>query len=114
MTSWECYENKWFYMKYIGKYLSGEILLTRECSDLHDIEEILGNKWKINKKYHTANFQNPIEKSQKEENWTLLTQIHDHSLSWLDTDKWVKHQLSYLDFASFYDFDIDFGTVLTV
>jgi hypothetical protein len=19
MTSWECYENKWFYMKYIGK-----------------------------------------------------------------------------------------------
>jgi hypothetical protein len=31
MTSWECYENKWFYMKCIGKYLSGEILLTREC-----------------------------------------------------------------------------------
>ena len=31
MTSWECYENKWFYMKYIGKYLSAEILLTREC-----------------------------------------------------------------------------------
>jgi hypothetical protein len=33
MISWECYENtcKWFYMKYIGKYLSGEILLTREC-----------------------------------------------------------------------------------
>ena len=30
MTSWECYENKWFYMKYIGKYLSAEILLTRE------------------------------------------------------------------------------------
>jgi hypothetical protein len=32
MTSWECYENKWFYMKYtcIGKYLSGEILLIRE------------------------------------------------------------------------------------
>jgi hypothetical protein len=22
MTSWECYENKWFYMKYIGKYIS--------------------------------------------------------------------------------------------
>jgi hypothetical protein len=63
MTTWECYENKWFYMKYIGKYLSGEILLTRECSDLHDIEEILGNKWKTNKKYYTANFQNPIEKS---------------------------------------------------
>jgi hypothetical protein len=32
MTSWECYENKWFYMKYIGKYLSGEILFTRECT----------------------------------------------------------------------------------
>jgi hypothetical protein len=31
MTSWEFYENKWFYMKYIGKYLSEEILLTREC-----------------------------------------------------------------------------------
>jgi hypothetical protein len=25
----ECFENKWFYMKYIGKYLSVEILLTR-------------------------------------------------------------------------------------
>ena len=22
MTSGECFENKWFYMKYIGKYLS--------------------------------------------------------------------------------------------
>ena len=31
MTSWECYENKWFYMKYRGNSLSGEILLTREC-----------------------------------------------------------------------------------
>ena len=31
MTSRECFENKWFYMKYIGKYLSGEILLTHEC-----------------------------------------------------------------------------------
>jgi hypothetical protein len=31
MTSRECFENKWFYMKYIGKFLSGEILLTREC-----------------------------------------------------------------------------------
>jgi hypothetical protein len=27
MTSRECFENKWFYMKYIGKYISGEILL---------------------------------------------------------------------------------------
>ena len=31
MTSGECFENKWFYMKYTGKYLSVEILLTREC-----------------------------------------------------------------------------------
>jgi hypothetical protein len=34
MTSWECYENKWFYMKYIGKYLSEERLLTRECTNV--------------------------------------------------------------------------------
>jgi hypothetical protein len=27
MTSGECFENKWFYMKYIGKYLSVEILV---------------------------------------------------------------------------------------
>jgi hypothetical protein len=32
MTSGECFENKWFDMKYIGKYLSAEILLTLECS----------------------------------------------------------------------------------
>ena len=31
MTSVECFENKWFYMKYIGKYLSEKILLTSEC-----------------------------------------------------------------------------------
>ena len=31
MISRECFENKWFYMKYIGKYLSGEIRLAREC-----------------------------------------------------------------------------------
>ena len=30
MTSGECVENKWFKIKYIGKYLSVEILLTRE------------------------------------------------------------------------------------
>jgi hypothetical protein len=30
MTSGECVENKWFNMKYIGKYLSVEILLTHE------------------------------------------------------------------------------------
>ena len=27
MTSGKCFESKWFYMKYIGKYLSVEILL---------------------------------------------------------------------------------------
>ena len=32
MTSRECFENKWLYMKYIEKYLSGEILLARECT----------------------------------------------------------------------------------
>jgi hypothetical protein len=32
MTSGECVENKWFKMKYIGKYLSVEILLTHECT----------------------------------------------------------------------------------
>jgi hypothetical protein len=47
MTSWECYENKWFYMKYIGKYLSGEILLTREC--------ILNNWYKVSRTYTSLN-----------------------------------------------------------
>ena len=28
MTSWECYENKWFYTKYKGKYLSKEMSIT--------------------------------------------------------------------------------------
>jgi hypothetical protein len=41
MTSWECYENKWFYMKYIGKYLSEEILLNRECT-MHLHSTIVG------------------------------------------------------------------------
>ena len=27
MTSWECYENKWFYKKYIGKMAETESLL---------------------------------------------------------------------------------------
>ena len=31
MTAGECLQNKWFYMKYIGKYLNVEILLTCEC-----------------------------------------------------------------------------------
>jgi hypothetical protein len=36
MTSGECFENKWFYMKYIGKYLSAEILLNLECSSIDE------------------------------------------------------------------------------
>ena len=32
MTTGEYFEKKWFYMKYIGKYLSVEILLTCECT----------------------------------------------------------------------------------
>ena len=36
MTSGECFENKWFYMKYVGKYLSAEILLTLECSSIDE------------------------------------------------------------------------------
>jgi hypothetical protein len=35
MTSEECFENKWFYMKYIGKYLSVEILLNRYGVDIN-------------------------------------------------------------------------------
>jgi hypothetical protein len=31
MTSWECYENKWFYMKYIGKMVETESLLSTCC-----------------------------------------------------------------------------------
>ena len=32
MTSWECYENKWFYMKYIGKMTETESLLSTCCT----------------------------------------------------------------------------------
>jgi hypothetical protein len=32
MTSWECYENKWFYMKYIGKMAETESLLSTWCT----------------------------------------------------------------------------------
>ena len=35
MTSGESFENKWFYMKYKGKYLGVEILLTRECISIY-------------------------------------------------------------------------------
>ena len=32
MTSWECYENKWIYMKYIGKMVQTESLLSTCCT----------------------------------------------------------------------------------
>ena len=32
MTSWECYENKWFHMKYIGKMAETESLLSTCCT----------------------------------------------------------------------------------
>jgi hypothetical protein len=32
MTSWECYEDKWFYMKYIGKMVETESLLSTCCT----------------------------------------------------------------------------------
>jgi hypothetical protein len=31
MTSWECYENKWFYLKYIWKMVETESLLSTCC-----------------------------------------------------------------------------------
>jgi hypothetical protein len=34
MTSWECYENKWFYMKYIGKMAETESLLSTCCTSI--------------------------------------------------------------------------------
>ena len=36
MTSWECYENKWFYMKHMGKYLGGEI-----CTNQNQIKYVI-------------------------------------------------------------------------
>ena len=55
MTSGECFENKWFYMKYIGKYLSAEILLTREYMCVHKVvnklhvlkEELISLLWRM-------------------------------------------------------------------
>jgi hypothetical protein len=44
MNSGEFLENKWFYMKYIGKYLSVEILLTHECMH-YKCPVILKQKW---------------------------------------------------------------------
>jgi hypothetical protein len=39
MTSWECYENKWFYKKYIGKMAETESLLCM-CHLEYKIETI--------------------------------------------------------------------------
>jgi hypothetical protein len=68
MTLWERFEHtcKWFYMKYIGKYLSAERILTRECIPVcppypHKIltklwmpTERLKNKNKINNLSYTS------------------------------------------------------------
>jgi hypothetical protein len=37
MTSGEYYENKWLYMKYIGKCVTVKILLTRLFSSIYDL-----------------------------------------------------------------------------
>jgi hypothetical protein len=46
MTSWECYEKKWFYMKYIGKMAETESLLSGDTkqSRLESTTEITQNK----------------------------------------------------------------------
>ena len=44
MTSVECFEIKWFYIKYIGKDLSVEILLTVNIHDYRDTQNILAGK----------------------------------------------------------------------
>jgi hypothetical protein len=62
MTSGECFENKWFYMKYIGKYLSVEILLTRECISSSDNKSVshwimfdyFFHVWKVNIFFHSG------------------------------------------------------------
>jgi len=40
MTAGECLQNKWFYMKYIGKYLNVEILLICDCSKRIEVSVI--------------------------------------------------------------------------
>ena len=32
MTSGECFENKWFHVKYIGKYLNEKRLMNCKCT----------------------------------------------------------------------------------
>jgi hypothetical protein len=48
--TFEMFENNWFYMKYIGKYLSVKMLLTCECSIKWCVTYTL---WKS---YRSANF----------------------------------------------------------
>ena len=45
MTSGECVENKWFNMKYIGKYLVVEILLTHECKYCPNVTKMTTVTW---------------------------------------------------------------------
>ena len=50
MISWECYENKWFYMKYIGKMAETESPLSTCCiseqkTKYIDIYRIFANEY---------------------------------------------------------------------
>jgi hypothetical protein len=70
MTSGECFENKWFYMKCIGNFLSAEILLTRECTNddvrlVYPCQKIVSRKGKIllqNKNHYNRFGQYELQK----------------------------------------------------
>jgi hypothetical protein len=59
MTSWECYENKWLYMKYIGKMAEKESLLSTCCSSNFSVA--LGGLYDIKRHSETS-----LRKSDKE------------------------------------------------
>ena len=65
MTSRENFDNKWFYMKYIEKYLTAEKLLTRECTSTCFImkryfEWILQKRGVMRMSLHTVDAQHII------------------------------------------------------
>jgi hypothetical protein len=45
MTSRECFENKWFYMKYIGKYLSVEMYNKKSITLCFNKTELLARNY---------------------------------------------------------------------
>ena len=47
MTSWECYENKWFYTKYKGKMAETESLLSTCCTFERHVFITQQQFWKI-------------------------------------------------------------------